>query len=471
MKTRRLMLGLLAAICAMGIVLPQRAAAQVSLQDFDALKESVRQLTEIVQSLQQTNVIREQIHEKDVQKIGQLEEKLAETQQIATNAEQKSIEAAQAQPLPRQPIDEATVNHNFQILGDAEFQYAKAAGQHGTFMQADFAPIFLYRGGENVLFEAGFDFILQNNGCTPGTLTDSMGNPVLVNGGNTIPTSNSSGYTTTVNLSFAQLDYTMNDYMTLCVGNLLLPLGTYSERSAGWLNKFPDSPLAVGLVPGTGIGAELRGAISVGDAGKFINYSVYGVNGPGSADGTGNAGQLDIAGGNVGFRSDGMVANLHGQPSGGARVGVFMPFKPHYDLELGISGQSGEWDNAGTHLWTAGVFDAALHLGANFEAKGEYILSRFGSDDMGLIRQQGWFAQAGYKLAGLNLELPLINNLELVGRYDSLHDGFGNKTQRYSAGYVYYITNALLFEGVYEFLHSNDPTQVDQFILQLSYGF
>jgi len=166
------------------------------------------------------------------------------------------------------------------------------------------------------------------------------------------------------------------------------------------------------------------------------------------------------------------VANLHGDPSGGARLGVFMPFKPHYDMELGISGQSGEWDNSGTHLWSAGVFDAALHLGPNFEAKGEYILSRFGSDDMGLIRQQGWYAQAGYKLAGLNLEFPVINNLELVGRYDSLHDGFGNNTRRYSAGYVYYITNALLFEGDYEFLHSNDPTQPsNQLILQLSYGF
>ncbi len=404
------MFGLVAAGCVLWMALPPRATAEVSDADFNALKETVQKLSEQVQSLQQTNVIREQTHEKDMQQIQQLQEKLAETQQIATNAEQESIEAAQAQPLPRQPIDEATVNHNFQILGDAEFQYDKAAGQHGTFMLADFAPIFLYRGGDNILFEAGFDFILQNNGGTPGTLTDSAGNPALDNAGNPIPISNSPGYTTTVNLSFAQLDYVMNDYMTLCAGNLLLPLGTYSERSAGWLNKLPDSPLAVGLIPGTGIGAELRGAVPLGDAGKFLNYAVYGVDGPGSADGTGTASQLDIAGGNVGFRSDGVVANLHGQPSGGARLGVFMPFKPHYDLELGISGQSGEWDNAGTHLWSAGVFDAALHLGANFEAKGEYILSRYGSDDMGLIHQQGWYAQASYKLAGLNLELPVINN-------------------------------------------------------------
>jgi hypothetical protein len=447
MKTRRLMMGLMATICVMGMVLPPRAAAQVSLVDFDALKQTVQKLVEQVQSLQQSNVVREQIHEKDAQKIRQLEEKLAETQQIATNAEQKSIEAAQAQPLPRQPIDEATVNHNFQILGDAEFQYVKAAGQHGAFLLADFAPIFLYRGGDNILFEAGFDTTIANN--APG-------------GG---------GYTTTFNLSFAQLDYVMNNYVTLCAGDLVLPLGTYTERGAGWLNKIPDNPLAVdALIPGTGVGAELRGAVPLGDAGKFLNYSVYAVNGPGSADGSGNAGMLDL-GGNVGVRSDGTTANLHGHPTGGARLAVFLPFKPHYDLELGISGQSGEWDDAGSHLYTAGVFDAALHLGPSFEARGEYIVSRYGSDDMGLIRQRGWFVQAGYKLAGLNLELPMINNLELVGRFDSVRDGMGTSTQRYTAGFIYYFTNTLLFEGDYEFLHSNDPSQVGQLILQLSYGF
>jgi hypothetical protein len=456
MKTRRWVYGLMAAICVMGIALPPRAAAQVSLVDFNALKETVQKLAEQVQNLQQTNVIREQVHEQDVQKIQQLEKKLAETQQVATNAEQNSIEAAQAQAQPqsRQPIDEATVNHNFQILGDAEFQYVKAAGQHGAFSLADFAPIFLYRGGDNILFEAGFDTTIANN--APG-------------GG---------GYTTSFNLSFAQLDYVMNNYVTLCAGDLVLPLGTYTERGAGWLNKIPDNPLAVdALIPGTGVGAELRGAVPVGDAGKFLNYSVYAVNGPGSADGSGNAGMLDL-GGNVGVRSDGAVANLHGNPSGGARLSVFMPFKPHYDLELGISGQAGEWDDAGNHLYTAGVFDAALHLGPSFEAKGEYIMTRLGSDDLGNIGQQGWFVQAGYKLAGLNLELPVINNLELVGRYDFLHNAYdsGNNTfdfstKRYTAGFIYYFTSTLLMEGDYEFIHSNDPSQVGQFLLQLSYGF
>jgi len=445
------MTGLMVAGCAASAGMAPRASAEVSQADFDSLKDLVLKLSDQVQSLRQTNQIVQQLHEQDLEQLRQLQSKLAETERTAADAEQKAGAASQTQPLPRVPIDEATVNHNFQILGDAEVQYAHTAGQHGAFYNADFAPIFLYRGGDNVLFESGFDFILQNNpqGSVPAT----------------------PGATTTVNLSFAQLDYVMSDYLTLCAGNLLLPLGTYSERSAGWLNKFPDSPLARGYLPGNGVGAELRGATPLGASGALFNYAVYGVNGPGSSDNTAQSGSLDL-GGNVGLRNDNTVANLHGNPSGGGRIGVFIPFKPHYDLELGLSGQSGEWDNAGQHLWSAGVLDATLHLGACFEAKGEYVMSRYGTEDAGNVTQKGWWAQAGYKLSGLNLEIPGINNLELVGRYDSTQDGLGLTTHRYSVGGVYYISNALLFEGDYEFLNCTDPTLPStELILQLSYGF
>jgi hypothetical protein len=448
-KKRPLMFGLIAAGCAMGMALPSISKAEVSDADFKALQESVRKLSDQVQQLQQTHATDAQTHQKDVEQLHQLQEKLGETQKSVATVEQTAaaVAAAQAQPVLRTPLDEATVNHNFQILGDAEFQFAKTQGQHSSFLFADFAPIFLYRGGDRILFEAGFDFGIQNN---------------APNGGD---------YTTTINLSFAQLDYIMTDYATFVAGNMVLPLGTYSERTAGWLNKFPDDPFARDLLPGSGVGVQIRGAVPLGEGGKLFNYSVFGVNGPGSINGTGNADQLDL-GGNVGLRSDNMVANLHGNPSGGGRIAVFLPYKPHYDFELGLSGQSGEWDNAGRHLWSAGVIDASLHLGPNIEAKGEYALTRYGTDDVGLVHQQGWWAQVGYKLAGLNLDLPVINNLELMGRYDSLHDGLGTRSHRYSVGYIYYITNTLLFEGDYEFLHSSDPTQPhNQFILQLSYGF
>ena len=469
--------------CALAVAVPFRAAAAVDDQQFKVLLDLVTNLVQRVEKQDQriiqlekthaqdaqAHVQDQNTHEQDRQKIKELEEKLGETQRTVSDVQlhaamEKAIAnmAKPVEPLPRVPLDEGTVNHNFSILGDAEFQYAKTSGQHGAFLFADFAPIFLYRGGERVLFEAGFDFGLQN-GSQP-----IISNPGTTNA--TIASGRAGGASTTINLSFAQLDYVMNDYVTLVAGDMLLPLGTYTERGAGWLNKIPGDPLPRGLLPGAGVGVQLRGAVPLGESGKLLNYSVWGVNGPSSADGTGNAASLDL-GGNVGLRSDNAVANLHGQPSGGGRLGLFMPFKPHYDLEVGLSGQSGKWDDAGRHFWSAIVADANVHLGANFDIRGEYIRSSYGSGDLGNVRPEGWWVQAGYKLAGLNLDWPVINNLEFVNRYDSIHDGLGTRTRRYTLGYVYYLSNTLLFEGDYAFLHSNDPTQKDLLIFQLSYGF
>jgi hypothetical protein len=342
------------------------------------------------------------------------------------------------------------------MVGDAEVQYGKVDGSHSAFELADFAPIFLYRANDNILFEAGFDVMLQND--------TSSGH--------------ANGSSTSIGLSFAQLDYIYNDYVTIVAGDMLLPLGTYNERSAGWLTKIPDAPLLDDqILPASGIGAQLRGAVPVGQSGQSLTYAVYAANGPSSMDGSGRSTasntipNIDL-GGNVGINDNGSSGNLHSHPSGGGRIGWFHPWKPHYDLELGISGQSGEWDDAGTHLWSAAVLDAALHIGPNFEAKGEYANTWYGTDDAGTIHPHGLWFQAAYKLAGLNLDFPVVNNLELVGRYDNLNDGLGAKTDRYTLGYVYYFTNTLLFEGDYEFLHSSDPGQNhNDFVLQLSYGF
>lgn len=460
------MSGCTALCCLLTILASTQPALAVDDAQFKAMQDLVNKLAEKVDKqddrinqLEKTHTQDVKAHKQDQtahtqdqQKINELERKLGETQrtvsdvQLHAGMEQAIANMAKQEPLPRVPLDEGTVNHNFSILGDAEIQFAKMSGQHAAFLFADFAPIFLYRGGDNVLFEAGFDFGLQNN--APG----------------------SPGATTTLNLSFAQLDYLMNDYFTLVAGNILLPLGTYEERTAGWLNKIPDDPLPRDLLPGSGVGAQLRGAMPLGRAGKSLTYSAWGVNGPGSADGSGTAGALDL-GGNVGLRSDNAVANLHANPSGGARVGYFMPFKPHYDLEVGLSGQSGEWDDAGHHLWSALVLDASLHLGANFDLKGEYIRTRYGSDDVGMVHPHGWWAQAGYKIAGLNLNLPFVNNIELINRYDRIDDGLGTHSERYTLGYIYYLSNTLLFEGDYEWVHSTDPTLKNQLLFQLSYGF
>lgn len=442
MKIRSMILGAAAGGCALGIVLPPVAPASVSDEAFNALADLVNQQGQMLKDLKLT-------HQQDQQHIQQLEERLGQTQVLATNAVQKAEAASQVQAVYPTPNPARSASHNVIITGDAEVQFGKSSGQNPTFALADFAPIFLFRANDNTLFEAGFDVMLNNNANPDGTRAAGSG--------------------TTVSLSFAQLDYMFNDYLTLVAGDMLLPLGTYSERAAGWLNKIPDSPFVRDWLPGSGLGVQLRGARSVGQGGQMVTYSVYGANGPSSSSamGTANAADLDL-GGNVGSSP-----NWHNNPSGGGRIAWFYPWKVHYDLELGISGQTGEWSDAGNHHWSGCVLDAALHLGPYFEAKGEYINTWVETDDMGTIRPNGVWVQVAYKLAGLKQNLPVVNNLELVARYDNVDDAQGTRTDRYTFGYVYYLSNTLLFEGDYEFLDSHGPNALPPtlFVFQLSYGF
>src|SRR5487761_2215669 len=330
MKKNTRILSTAAACCILGIALPQHAYGEVTEDAFNSLKSTVDQMNQQMQDLLKT-------HQQDQQHIQQLEQQLGETQNLATNAVQKADAVAAIQAAPVR-----SALHNFTMVGDAEVQFGQAKGQNGTFSLADFAPIFLFRANDNIMFEAGFDVMVQNNSIPPG------------------------GNSTSVSMSFAQMDYLINDYLTSVSGYMLLPLGTYSERAAGWLNKIPDAPLSVSFLPGAGAGTQLRGGVPVGESGQQLTYSGYVVNGPSSTDGTADAGSLDL-GGNVGNNSP----SLNGKPSGGGRIGWFFPWKPNYDVELGVSGQSGQW--SGSYLWSAFVVDAAIHISPYVEVKGEYI--------------------------------------------------------------------------------------------------
>ncbi|MBU6402669.1 MAG: hypothetical protein KGS61_20300, partial [Verrucomicrobia bacterium] len=397
MKTRSLIYGMLSAGCALGVALPARSLAAVSDEDFEALKKMVQQLSEKVQYLEQTHQVDQQAHQQDQQKIQQLQQQVDQTQQMATNAVQKVEAASQVQPI--HPIARGlSALHNFTLVGDAEVQYGKYGTDHGGFGLADFAPVFLYRANDNVLAEVGFDTFLSSAGYPSATPT--AGSPTL---------------------TFATLDYMANDYLTMVAGDMILPLGTYNERSAGWLNKFPDAPLPYmqGILPSGGMGVQFRGSVPVADSGQMLTYAVYGANGPTTVYSPGFTGLT--LNGDTGFPS------LNSAPSAGGRIGWFIPFKPHYDLELGISGESGERANygvpgtlpppvAGSLQWSGMVFDAALHVSPYVEVKGEYMYTWVDTTDpvVGSFAPRGWWVQAGYKLAGLNLDLPVINNLEPV---------------------------------------------------------
>ena len=228
MKIHTQVCGILAAGCALGVALTPRAAA-VTDEEFDALKNVVQQLGEKVQKLEQTHEQDQKTHEQDQQQIQQLKEQLGETQKTATDAQQKAEAAAQVQPSSRCRA-RATRRTTSRWWATRRSSSARWMGSTAGLRWPILRRSSCSGRGDNVLFEAGFDITLQNN--APGTTSGTGG-----------------GATTTFDLSFAQLDYLFNDYVTFVGGDMLLPLGTYTERSAGWLNKIPDDPLPRSLLP------------------------------------------------------------------------------------------------------------------------------------------------------------------------------------------------------------------------------
>ena len=429
-------------------------------------------------ALQKEVQVLEEEHQQDQAEIQALKDQQGQTEQkteeIKKSADQ-AVEVASKAQTGIQPVNaEVKVpveNHNFILAGDAEVQYTDQGGgnkAHGSYGLADFAPVFLYRANDKVLFEAGFDTSIDNNSVDTSNSTN-LG----------ATSTGSSGYSTTFNLTFATIDYLFNDYATLVAGEMLLPLGTYSERGAGWLNKLSDDPMSRSLLIGTGVGAQVRGSKAVGENGSMLTYAVYTANGGHSIDNTPYATTISDSSGTViqNFDPNGNRTNMNRTPSEGGRIGWFYPWKPHYDIELGLSGQTGEWDSSGK-LWQAGVIDAALHLSPYFETKGEYIYTRQQTADLGTIDPQGWWLQSGFKMSFFNWDVPMIPNTEIVFRYDTENYGIGNLTntakssRTFEPGIVYYITNTLWLKGSYEKTFNSDGVPSDnEWILQLSYGF
>ncbi len=124
MKTRPFTLGFAAIVCALAVALPVTPAAAIDDQQFNELKDLVNKLSQKVdkqdqriEQLQKTHDQDAQVHsqdqkthDQDQQKIQELEQKLGETQKTVADVQQKAALAVPAEPRPRVPLDEGTVN-------------------------------------------------------------------------------------------------------------------------------------------------------------------------------------------------------------------------------------------------------------------------------------------------------------------------------------------------------------------------
>lgn len=173
MKTHSLILAAFATGCAVMIGFP-RSAAAITDDEFHALQQQMQQQAQQIQDLQKAHdqdqqeiqQLKEQVSTNEAatsetqQKLEDTQKKVEETRQTAAAAQEAASKLQSIRPVASEGI---LATHNFTLAGDAEVQYAKTDGQHGSFAFADYAPIFLYRANDNILFEAGFDIGLQSN--------------------------------------------------------------------------------------------------------------------------------------------------------------------------------------------------------------------------------------------------------------------------------------------------------------------
>lgn len=419
----------------LALALPVCLVAAVSDEDFQKLQQQFQEL--------------QKQREQDRKEIDHLKEKLGETEKTASEAQKTASEAATKaqQPIIPVPSEEAAAKQNFLVTGYAHALYDKTEGENGSFLLGSFSPIFLFRASDKVLFE--------------GELELELGRA-------------ESGETETeVGIEYAQIDYAVSDYLTVIAGRFILPLGAFNEKiHPAWINKLPTAPLPyrghdAAIMPFNDIGVQGRGAVHLGQSDAVLNYAGYIVNGPNSEL------EDDGMGGTEEHLHFGSGVDLNSTPSGGGRLGLFYPWKAYQDVEVGVSGQTGTWNRDGNLMWSAIVVDAALHLDPYTELRGEYIQTFQETAGEGTRNPRGAWAQVAYKLAGLQLELPMINNCEALFRWSYLDtDMAGTRTHGYALGLNYYLSNTLLVKGAYEFITSNEASEENnRLTFQIAYGF
>jgi hypothetical protein len=345
--------------------------------------------------------------------------------------------------------------------GHTGLNYESSEGENeSSFVGSAFAPIFLFKHSDRLMFEAELEFILEGNDLEIG-------------------------------LEYADVMYVLNKNMTARAGKFLLPFGTFMERlHPSWINRFSTRPLGFGhggITPASGIGVELRGAFDIGKS--KLNYSVYGVNGPRLKDGTGGepeeAGMLQFQN----FEDNNLSKAI------GGRVGI-LPFA-NSSTELGFSAYSSgklgekdsEYEDVGAFLYAIdfSFVKQIPELSGFIDIKAQYNKSNVenahyveihdedggegdGGDEGGHRIGEGegeeytfdnqsdaFYAQLSYRpTMATNI---FLKNLEFVGRYSNFNAPEGSLWEEKSTQYAFGINYWLSWRSVVKLSFQTTDTE------------
>ncbi|MDE2462437.1 MAG: hypothetical protein KGO02_01795 [Alphaproteobacteria bacterium] len=406
-------------------------AATTSISDLqkrvDALEQQVKQAAKTEQELEALKA----------------ELKAAEDKAAAAQATAEKVAA-----ITPPSDDDSLIKFHLDGAVVADFVASDMKGSHNSFVAGKFLPIFLASYSDWLLFEGHMEF-----------------------------TSNSDGSTNT-SLEYAQLDFLVNDWLTVVAGKFLSPIGQFQQAlHPPWINKLPDRPAGFvedgGDEPLNDVGIMARGGFPVGS--MKGTYAVYVGNGPRMGD--------------MGPVLEGFANDNNDDKAFGGRVSLFV--LPH--LEIGLSGMHAKIKGMEAMAGAVSQADYELIGGdfaytrGNWDVRGEYIHSHLGAINSALdpsdpaptaipaTTWNNWYVQAAYRLAGVS-DNPVIANFEPAIRYSQLHvDGFngfkGNEESRWSAGLDYWFAPSVVAKIAYENRHFPHAATDNVFHAQVAFGF
>ncbi|NOZ48091.1 MAG: hypothetical protein GXO79_15140 [Chlorobi bacterium] len=350
--------------------------------------------------------------------------------------------------------------------GHAGFEYTSVNGKNqSSYVGSTFAPIFLFKHSDRLLFESELEFELENNQVNVG-------------------------------FEYADMSYILNNYMTIRMGKFLLPFGTFVERlHPAWINRLSNMPLGFGhdgIAPSSGIGVELRGGFAVG--GSKLNYSVYTTNGPVLKDGSNEPEEAGM------LLFENFEDNNNNKAIGG-RIG-YLPFS-NSSVEIGFSVYSGKVGNTNDSLYgntganlMAGDFTFVKQVSPLYgiiDIKAQYNLSLVDKADYFELepgetiptqytfenKSDAYFAQLSYRptMAGSNI----IKNFEIIGRYSVINTPEGSlweqQASQISYGLNYWLSWRTVFKLSYQTTNSEGghdspgTTKTNAIFLHWALGF
>jgi hypothetical protein len=303
-----------------------------------------------------------------------------------------------------------------------------------SYVGSAFAPIFLFKHSDKLMFEAELEFVLENNELEIG-------------------------------LEYANVMFVANDYLTIRAGKFLLPFGTFMERlHPSWVNRFPTKPLGFGhdgIAPSSGIGVELRGSVNLG--GPRLNYSVYSTNGPRLKDGSDEpdeAGMLQFSN----------FEDNNNRKAFGGRIGL-LPFSDS-STEIGFSAYSTNgtgvkesvYEDVGAFLYAldfslvkqipaiSGIVDIKSQYNNSKIDNATYFDPEDGDTYTFDNESNSFYAQLSYRPTMADSDF--IRKLELVGRYSNFNAPvdaeWAGKSEQYAFGFNYWLTWRSLIKVAYQ---------------------